>query len=95
MVNRACRQSSHDFSRHHGPPMNGQRRGEPWTAELSNDIEDASLISRLPNETAQVCGVKLAVATWRSLDLIVQLLRSGIGRSLRRRRCLWSAHCAK
>jgi hypothetical protein len=50
MVNRACRQSSHDFSHHHGPPMNGQRRGEPWTAELSNDIEDASLVSRLPYE---------------------------------------------
>jgi hypothetical protein len=56
-VNRACRFGhiavpswSDDFSRHHGPPMNGERRDEPWAAELPDDIENASLVNSLPDE---------------------------------------------
>ena len=46
--------SSRNLASHHGPPMNGEHRGEPWTAELPYDVENASLIGRLPDEATQV-----------------------------------------
>jgi|Cruoilmetagenom7_1024161.scaffolds.fasta_scaffold22030_2 hypothetical protein len=34
--------------------MNGERRGEPWTAELPDDIDDPCVVGCLPDEATQV-----------------------------------------
>jgi hypothetical protein len=34
--------------------MNGERRGESWTAELPDDIDDPRVVGRLPDEPTQV-----------------------------------------
>lgn len=44
-----CQGLRRDLTCHHGPPMNRECRGEPWTAELPDDVENASLIGRLPD----------------------------------------------
>jgi len=53
--------------------MNRERRGEPWTAELPDDIEDPRVVGSLSDDATQVRRVKLAVRTRSSPDLIVQL----------------------
>jgi hypothetical protein len=34
--------------------MNGERRGEPGTAELTDDIDDPRVVGSLPDEPTQV-----------------------------------------
>lgn len=46
--------SSRNFSGYHGPPMNRERRGEPWTAELSDDIDNPRVVGSLPDEPTKV-----------------------------------------
>jgi len=41
--------------------MNRQRRREPWTSEVPNNIQDARLVGGLPDEATQVRSVKLPV----------------------------------
>ena len=46
--------SWHDLSSHHGLTMDREGRREPRASELADDVEDARVISGLPNETTQV-----------------------------------------
>ena len=46
--------SRRDLSRKDGLSMDGECSSEPRTAELQDDVENASLISRLPEDAAQV-----------------------------------------
>lgn len=66
--------------------MNGERRGEPWTAELPDDIDDPCVVGCLPDEATQVWLVKLPVAAGCGLDLIVQLTLPRVSRLSWRRR---------
>lgn len=46
--------SSPNLACHHSPPMDCERCGKPWTAELLDDIQYASLVSRLPDNSTKV-----------------------------------------
>jgi chromosome condensin MukBEF MukE localization factor len=46
--------SSRDLPRHYSLSVNGEHRCEPRASELPDDIENARIIRRLPDETAQV-----------------------------------------
>jgi hypothetical protein len=39
-----------DLASHHSPPMNSKRRGEPWAAELPDDVDDPRIVVSLPDE---------------------------------------------
>jgi hypothetical protein len=60
-----------------------QGGSEPWATELPDDVEDASLVGRLPDEATKIRRVKLAVGTRGSLDLTMELALFWFKRTLR------------
>jgi hypothetical protein len=56
---------------------------EPRASELSDDIEDTSIIGCLTDQAAKIRRMKLPVFAWRSSDQAVQLLFSRIQHELR------------
>ena len=64
---------SRNLPRYHCSSVNSEGRGKPKAAELPDDLADARVIRRLPDQATQVRCVKLPVRTRRSLDLIAQL----------------------
>jgi len=58
--------------------MDRQDRCEVGASELSDDIEDTSIIGCLTDQAAKIRRMKLPVFAWRSSDQAVQLLLSRI-----------------
>ena len=62
----------------YGTSMDREDCGKPWTAELSDDIQDTSIVGGLTNQPAQIRCMKLPVGAWCGADLIMELLHCGI-----------------
>ena len=79
--------SSRDFSCQNGASVHGKDCSEPWTAELSDDIYDTSIVGGLANQAAQIRCVKLSAGTRSSPNLLMELERFRIffGQQLRLR----------
>ena len=67
--------------------MDRQDCSELGTSELSDDIDDPSIIVSLTDQPAQIRCMELPVGAWCRSDLIVKLLRLRVSRMLRHRRC--------
>jgi len=76
--------SPRNLPRHHGLTVHGKGCGEPWTAELPDDVNDARIVGGLTDCPAQVSRVKLPVVAGCGLDPGQQFLLSRIERFLRR-----------
>ena len=63
--------------------MDRQDRCEVGASELSDDIEDTSIIGCLTDQAAKIRRMKLPVFAWRSSDQAMQLLLSRIKHALR------------
>jgi len=57
------------------------------TSELSDDIDDPSIIGSLTDQPAQIRCMELPVGAWCRPDLIVKLLRLRVSRMLRHHCC--------
>lgn len=67
-----------DFPCSYGPTVDSEDCSEPWTAELSDDIQDTSIVGGLTDQPAQIRCMKLPVGAWCRADLIMKLLHFGI-----------------
>jgi hypothetical protein len=67
--------------------MDRQDCSELGTSELSDDIEDPSIIGGLTDQPAQIRCMELPVGAWCRPDQSVKLLCLWISRMLRHRRC--------
>ena len=66
------------------PSMDSKDCSELGASELSDDVQDSSLIGGPPNQPAQFRCMKLSVGTRCSPDLIVKLLHLRLNGGLAR-----------
>ena len=65
--------------------MHREDCSEPWTSELSDDIQDTGIVGGLTDQPAQIRCMKLPVGARCGPDLIMKLLRFRVSLMLRHR----------
>lgn len=67
-----------NLSFNYGTSVDREDCSKPWTAELSDDVQDTSIVGGLTNQPTKIRCMKLPVGTRRGADLVMKLLHLGI-----------------